>query len=313
MTERPRAQLDRLALVGFDDVPAGLREALERRARQVETTLDEASDALLVALGTPVDEALLARAPRLRYVGVYGTDHARVDVAAARAHGITVTNVPGYSTDSVAELALALLTEHMRGLGRARAQARTRDFDAAEGGTIVRGKAFGVIGLGRIGRRTAELARQGYRAEVAYFSRTRRPELEHELGLAFRTLPELLASCELIAIHLPLTTSTRGLLDRERIDRIRPGALVVNLSPMELFDLRALDDRLARGDLTLFFDHADELGEAELTRLTRHAGAVPYPAIGCTTVEAERERRRIALANLDAFLDGRPENRVDAP
>jgi phosphoglycerate dehydrogenase-like enzyme len=306
------SKFDTLALFGFTEAdlvaPLGaeLERALRLRARAVVVASVAAelgdADALVLQLGTAADRSVLERASRLRYLGIFGTDQARVDVAFAASRGITVKNVPGYSTESVAEFAIAALLERLRALDEEKARARAGNLADGPGGAVLRNKTLGIVGLGRIGTRVAEIARRGFGSEVAYFSRTRRPELERSLGLFYRELLALAAESSVVFVHLPLTEATAGLLDRALLEKTPPGAIWIHLSPLELLDLDALDERLARGDFGFVFDHGDELEAATLTRLARHPGAVAYPPVACNTEAARAEKLRLFLSDVDAFL-----------
>src|SRR5262245_773587 len=211
--------------------------------RELPARLAEA-DCLLVQLGVAVTADLLDAAPRLRYVGVFGTSMGRIDFAGRR--GIAVRNVPGFSTQAVAEFAVGIVLDHLRGLASARARAARGDFsEPARHGRELRGRKLAVLGLGSIGRRVAEIARDGFGAHVRYWSRTPRPDA----GIARMEVDELLADAEIVSVHLALTPETRRFLDAGRIARIPHGALLVHLAPPELLDVRALTGRLRDGSV----------------------------------------------------------------
>jgi phosphoglycerate dehydrogenase-like enzyme len=305
-------KFERLGLYGFssDDLRGEAVTALTKELRTRAEVVDVASadlgsvDALIVQLGVPVGGALFERATRLRYLGVFGTDRSRVDLEAASARGIVVTNVPGYSTDSVAEFVVATLLERFRRLEEEKSRAKKGDLGDGPGGTTLGSKRVGIIGFGRIGQRLAGILRHGFGSDVAYFSRTRRPELEHRLGVVAMDLASLAERSDAVAIHLPLTPETAGILDRNVFCRTPASALWIQLSPMELVDLDALDERLARGDFGFVFDHADELDPSALERLVRHPGATPYPPVACNTDAARAEKLSLFLRNMDEFLAG---------
>lgn len=284
--------------------------ALEQRCGALVSAAGAADvEALVMDLGAPCPRALLAEHPRLRCVAVYGTDVSAVDLEAAAARDLPVLNVPGYSDDAVAEFVLAAALSHARRLPEARAAVATPEcWSPALGGMTLRGKALGVLGLGRIGQRTAEIARRGFDLQVRYWSRTRRPGIEAALGIAPADLDALLGASDLLAVHLPLTVRTRGLLDAARIRAVRPGAIVVSASPTALWDLGALERAVSAGALTFITDHADEWSVAERSRWSA-AGAVLYPGIGCATEEAQARKLELFLAALDALGDRGPRRR----
>lgn len=249
---------------GEHDFPDAVREAFAPLAAGISERVRDA-EVLLVPAGAVVGAAMIAAAPELRYIGVLGTEAGGVDREAARARGITVTAVEGYSTEAVAEMVFALLLHELRLSGRARA-------------IELRDRTFGVVGLGRIGSRVAELAR-GFGAKVIGWSRRTEDA----------PLEALLARAEFISVHLPLAAGR--VFDRARIERIQRGAIVIALSPLSLFDIEALSDALEKRRFTFITDDGDELPHA-----------IVHPPIACTTEEARAARLAIAVDNLKRFL-----------
>jgi len=244
------------------------------------------ADCLLVQLGVAVTPELLAAAPRLRYVGVFGTSTGRIDLAGRR--DVLLRNVPAFSTESVAEFALGVVLDELRGLSAARRRGAAGDYsEPAQHGRELRGRRFSVLGLGAIGRRVAEIAQRGFGAQVRYWSRSARPES----GIPRAELALLLADSEILSVHLALTPETRGFLDADRIARIADGALLVHLAPLELLDLEALIPRLQGGSLRFITDHADELERRDVERLAALEACTLYPPIGYCTREAQAARR----------------------
>jgi len=254
------------------------------------------ADCLLVQLGVAVTPELVAAAPALRYVGVFGTSTGRIDVGERR---IAVRNVPGFSTEAVAEFAIGIVLEHLRELGSARERAARGDFsDPVWPGRELRGRRLGIVGLGRIGRRVAEIAARGFGADVRYWSR----RAACDDGIPRLELDELLATCEIFCVHLALTPETRGLLDARRIARIADGALLVHLAPPELLDVAGLIEQLRIGRLHFVTDHADEMDRRDVETLSRLETCTLYPPIGYGTREARVARRARFLAELRSFL-----------
>jgi phosphoglycerate dehydrogenase-like enzyme len=268
------------------------------------------ADCLVVEPGIAVDGALLDAAPKLRYLCIYGTDHSRVDVGYAGRRGVTVCNTPGYSTGAVAEFVFGVILDHIRALAPAKSRVRDGRFtELGTPGNEIESRKFGVVGLGRIGRRVAEIAKHGFGASVHYWSRNRRPDME-QAGVGYADIATLLRSSDFISIHVTRTTATERLINAERIEQIKPGAVVVHLSPIELIDLDALEQRLTRGDMTIILDHTDELPAERRKALSRCSNCVMYPAIACTTREAKGAKLAILLKNMEGFLAGYPSNQV---
>ncbi|MFC2174972.1 2-hydroxyacid dehydrogenase [archaeon] len=268
------------------------------------------TDCLLVKLGATVDKDLMDSMPNLKYIGMLGTGCGRIDLAHAASNGITVSNLVGYSTESVAELVFALILEHIREIEKAKAQAREGNYseDGFEPYEI-KNKAFGVVGLGRIGARTAEIALNGFGADVRYWSRTRKEEQEKN-GVKYQGLDALLGEVDFVSIHMEANKETNGFFGPELIQKIKPGAVVVNTAPMDLVDTSALANRLAKGDITFILDHSDELSEADAQELSKYKNCVMYPPIGYISKEATLAKLDMFVDNIQNFLEGKPTNVV---
>ena len=259
---------------------------------------------------TELGRAQLAAAPRLKYVGVLATGYNVVDVAAARELGITVTNVPAYSTDSVAQLTIALLLEicHHAGEHNRAVQAgrwtNSPDYCFWDTPLIeLAGKTMGVIGYGRIGRRVAELARCLGMKVVAWTRTPRDPECV--------SLDELLRVSDVISLHCPLFPETRGLINRETIAKMKDGAILLNTSRGPLIDDQALSEALKSGKL--YAAGADVAAVEPIAAdnpLLGLPNMILTPHIAWATLEARTRLLDIAAKNAQAFLQGEPVNVV---
>lgn len=289
-----RTLTDRLVEVGADD-PSIARELGD-------------AEALLVDFGVPVDKGMMEKASKLRYIGVLATAFDKIDAPFARSRDIAVTNLGGYSTEAVAEFTIAVLLEHLRQLEKAKQEVRKGNF-SFEGYSIheIKGKAFGVLGLGKIGGRVAEIA-LGFGANVRYWSRHRHPEAEAK-GIAYSELDALLESADYLSINLALNAETNGIINRQRIQALKSGAVVVKTAPIALVDFDALTERLAKGDITLITDSTGKLTNDEWTKLNVPSCTV-YPHIAFASQEAKTNMQETFVANVSAFLAGKPQNVV---
>jgi lactate dehydrogenase-like 2-hydroxyacid dehydrogenase len=278
-------------------------------------------DCLLLKLGMAADQKTIDSAPLLKYIGMFGTGVGNIDTEYSAKKGITVCNLY-YATEAVAELSFALLLENMREIGRAKAQGENarasanpaaKDFsEASYQGSELKGKAFGVVGLGRIGGRIAEIAKEGFSADVRYWSRNRKPDYESR-GIRYQSIESLLKECDIVSLNLAhVAGQTTHFLDTQRISIVKNGSIVINLSPMELVDIHALTTRLASEDhaLTFILDHSDELSGEEIATLARYENCIMYPPIAYTTKEASVIKKNIFIENLENFLKGKPSNKV---
>ena len=266
-------------------------------------------DCLLVNFGVNVDSKLIGSAPALKYVGILATAYGKVDIEYCVKKGIVVSNVPGYSTEGVSEFVFGAILEKGRELSRAKKQASEGNY-SEEGflGTEIKGKIFGVLGLGRIGSRVAEIA-SSFGASVIYHSRERKPALEAK-GIRFAELNELFSTSDFLSIHLAQNKETEGFIDGNRLELLKQGAVVINTAPMELFDVNALENRLKKGDIYFILDHSDEMDQADLQRLGKLANCVIYPPIALATFEARAAKQEIFVKNIENFIEGKPSNTV---
>jgi phosphoglycerate dehydrogenase-like enzyme len=236
------------------------------------------ADALLIKLGHVVDRDVIGRAPALRYIGMFGSDLSRIDTEEAARRNIAVRNVAGYSTEAVAEFAFGVTLDHFRHLTAVRRQGEAGDYstDAFLGKQIL-DKTWGVIGLGRIGGRIADLA-LAFGAEVVYWSRTRKPDYETR-GISYCELDDLLARSDVISLNVPLTTETEGIIDPTRVESMKAGALLLDLAPIELLDFDSVYARTKDGTLTLALNHSYELEAEQIALLESCDNCILFPPI----------------------------------
>ena len=269
------------------------------------------SDCLLLKLGAGADKRMIDNAPDLKYIGMFGTGYGRIDAAYAASRRIAVCNISGYSREGVAEFAFAVILEHIREVERAKAQARGGNYsEATFQGTEIKNKTFGVIGLGNIESRIAEIAKHGFGANVQYWNITRREDYEKQ-GIQYQELNILVRQVDFLSLNLAYVPETKEFLSKARIQLIKPGAVVVNLSPMELVDIDALEKRLQIGDITFILDHSDELTQKQAKQLSQYKNCILYPPVAYTTKEATLMKQKIFVDNLENFLKGSPTNKVN--
>lgn len=281
---------------------------LEKNNPQVLKELNN-TDCLLVNQGMMVDRKIIDSAPILKFIGILATGYNRIDTTYAKSKGITVCNIPGYATESVAEFVFGLILEHLRNLEKAKQIADFGDFSgngffASE----IRGKEFGVIGLGRIGSRVAEIA-LAFGAKVSYWSKNRKKNIEKK-GIEYKPIDTLIKQSDFLSLHLSKTKETENILNKKRINAIKKGAVVINAAPMELVDLFALISRLKKANMTFIFDHPDEMEKKDVQKLSRNKNCIVYPPIGFITNESSALKKEIFVSNLENFLNVQPSNKV---
>ena len=279
-------------------------------------TVARAADADVVLTNKVViDREVMERLPRLKYIGVLATGYNVVDVVAAHERGITVTNVPAYSTESVAQMVFAHLltvtnrTEHYAiqnrdGRWTANPDFCYWDFPHME----LAGKTFGVVGLGNIGRRVAQIA-LAFGMKVKALTSKAAETLPEGIGKA--TLEELLTTSDVLSLHCPLTEGTRHLINRDTLRQMKPSAILINTGRGPLIDDQAVAEALAEGRLAAFC--ADVLTEEPPradNQLLRQPNAFITPHIAWASKEARVRLLQVATDNVRSFVEGSPVNVV---
>jgi glyoxylate reductase len=269
-----------------------------------------AGAAALVADPTvPVDAELLdAAGPSLRVVANFAVGYDNVDLDTCRERGVVVTNTPNVLTEATAELTVALMLAAARHLGEGERLVRTGGWQGWEPeqllGLELRTATVGVVGLGRIGARVAELV-AGFGSRLLYASRKPRPELESRLGMERRSLDELVGEADVVTLHVPLGPDTRHMIDRRLLGLFKPGALLVNTARGGLVDTDALVEALRSGALggaALDVYEKEPEVPAELVALEN---VVLAPHLGSATHTARDGMARLAAENVIAVLEDR--------
>jgi len=272
---------------------------------------------ILLTNKTPLDRAALQRLPALRYVGVLATGTNIVDLQTAREQGVVVSNVPHYGADSVAEHTLGLMLEGQKRLAPHAAAVRSGgwsgqpdfSFSVAPIGLLAQ-KQLGLVGFGAIGQRVAELAR-AFKMQVSVARHGARAPSSADVTL--RELDELFETSDIVSLHCPLTDETRHLVDARRLGLMRPSALLVNTARGGLVDEGALAAALRAG--TIAGAYLDVLGREPPPHdhpLVALPNCFVTPHIAWASIEARRRLLEIAVANVEAFLGGRPSHVVTA-
>lgn len=258
----------------------------------------------VLATDAIVDRRLLESMPRCRVAATYGVGYDNIDVAAAHALGVVVTNVPDYCTSEVADHTIALMMALLRGVVPGNAMVLDGQWSLAPFASLRRiaGMQLGLIGLGRIGRAVAERARPfGFVVRAADpFLRGDPPD-----GIEMCTITELLAESDILSVHVPLTPDTRSVVSSKALATVRRGALLINTSRGGLVDLEAALDALASGQLGgLALDvFPEEPMNADVFK--RGGNLVLTPHIAFYSRESMAEGRRSAARTIADVLDDR--------
>jgi glyoxylate reductase len=320
----PPGERKPLVLVARHLLAAGM-ERLATECRIVEGGLDATAERLrelapgavaIVADPTVgVDEVLLdAAGPQLRVVANFAVGYDNVDLEACRRRGVMVANTPDVLTNATAELALALALAAARRVGEAQADLRAGRWTGWDPGAYLglelSGATFGVVGLGRIGHRYAELVR-GLAGEILYTSRTPKPAAERALGASRVGLGELLRRADVVSLHVPATPETAELIGRDELVTMKSHSVLVNTARGPLVVAAALADALREGSIGAAGLDVYEEEPAVPAELLEAPRCVLLPHIGSATTRAREAMARLVAANALAALSGvEPPNRV---
>ncbi|MGZ5309502.1 MAG: NAD(P)-dependent oxidoreductase [Solirubrobacterales bacterium] len=273
------------------------------------------ASAVVADASVPIDaEVLDAAGESLRVVANFAVGHDNVDLNACRERDVVVTNTPGVLTEATAELALALTLAAARRLSDAERDLRAGRWQGWDPGAYrgleLRGASVGVVGLGRIGRRYAELA-GAIGAELLYAGPSAKPEDERELGARRLELDQLLEAADVVSLHAPSRPETRHLIGAEELQRIGPAGVLVNTSRGPLVDEAALAAALRGGTLGAAGLDVYEGEPSVSPALLGAPRAVLLPHIGSATVTSRDAMARLVAENVIAVLEGgEPPSRV---
>ena len=289
--------------------------AVYDRTRPEETVARAADAEIILTNKVIISREVMAQLPLLKYIGVLATGYNVVDIEAAHERGIIVTNVPAYSTESVAQMVFAHLltvtnrTEHYaiqnrKGRWTSNSDFCYWDFPHME----LAGKTFGIVGLGNIGRRVAEIA-LAFGMQVKALTSKSANTLP--TGIKKADLEELLATSDVISLHCPLTDTTHHLINHKTLQLMRPSTILINTGRGPLVDDQAVASALTSGQLAAFC--ADVLTKEPPQAdnpLLGLPNAFITPHIAWATQEARTRLLQVAISNVEAFLNAKPQNVV---
>lgn len=293
-----------------------LGEVIVYERTSPEELLDRAKDADAVLTNKVyLGENELQHLPKLKYIGVLATGYNAVDIKAACQHGVTVTNIPAYSTDSVAQHVFALILNVLNRVDRYADDNRNGRWSANPDFCYwdmrireLASMKMGIIGLGNIGRKVAKIA-LAFGAEVYAF--TSKPQSELPEGIRKCSLDDLYSTCDIISLHCPLTADTKEMINRSTLAKMRHDAILVNTGRGPLVNEHDVATALQEGRIAAYATDVmcQEPPEAD-NPLFKCENAFITPHMAWGTVEARQRLMDIALNNIKAFAKGKPINVV---
>ncbi|MFD1163176.1 D-2-hydroxyacid dehydrogenase [Hwangdonia seohaensis] len=266
---------------------------------------------------TPLPKAVLTQVPHLKYISVLATGYNIIDVEVAKTLGIVVANVPTYGTQAVAQFAMALLLEMCHHVGDHSKAVKdgewTKSLDFCFWNTPLielDGKTMGIIGFGQIGQATAKIA-QAFGLNILAYNRSKNLELETET-CKYVSLDELLKSSDIISLHCPQTKATTGIINKNNIDKMKDGVMVINTSRGGLIVEEDLKEALNSGKVS---GAAVDVVEAEPIQadnpLLKAKNCIITPHIAWAPKASRTRMMETAVENLKAYLNGHPINVVN--
>lgn len=279
-----------------------------------EDLIKRAQDADMVLTNKcRLKEEELRQLPRLKYIGELATGYNNIDIEYAHRHGIVVSNIPSYSTESVVQMTFAHIfnitnqVSHYASEVRAGRWSRNPDFCYWD--TPLRelaGRTLGIVGLGHIGMRVAQVA---HCMGMDVFALTSKEKDQLPVGVQKTTLEGLLGVSDILTLHCPLSSDTYHLINEERLAMMHEGSVLINTSRGALVDENAVADALASGHLLAY--GADVMSKEPPRAdnpLLSQARAYLTPHIAWATFEARQRLMKIAVENVKAFVEGHPQN-----
>jgi glyoxylate reductase len=267
------------------------------------------ADVAIVTLGDHIEAETIHAATRLKILANYAVGYNNIDLAAARARDLIVTNTPDVLTDTTADLTWALLLATARRIVEGDALVRSGRWTGWSPtqlmGAEVSGKTLGIIGMGRIGQAVAQRA-AGFRMPVHYHSRQLMATSSLPREWEHRSVHDLLGEADIVTIHVPLTPSTHHLIGARELAWMRPTAFLINTARGSIVDEGALVEALKTGIIAGAGLDVYEQEPALYPTLAQLKQVVLLPHLGSATLHARVQMGLVCLRNIEAVLDGLP-------
>lgn len=280
------------------------------KTTDVAALVEQAKDAdVMILANMPMPAAVLENCPDLKFVDIAftGVDHVAMDVV--RSRGIVASNASGYSNEAVAELGVGMVIGLLRNIPQVEARCRAGQTKDGLVGCELKGKTVGIIGLGKIGKRSAELY-HAFGCEILASSRNVHNDYPDYIRQVSRQ--ELLEQSDVVILHCPLNDSTRGMIDKAALESMKPTAVLVNLARGPVVKTQDLAEALNNGVIAgAAIDVFDKEPPLSLEEPLLHAkNTIVTPHIAFASKESMSLRAQIVFENLRCWLDGNPINVV---
>lgn len=274
------------------------------------------ADGVITMLTEKVDSHFFDAAPNVKVVSNYAVGYNNIDVTEATRRNVRVTNTPGVLTDATADVAFGLLLAAARRFSESERFLRAGDWKCWHPkmllGKEISGATLGIVGMGMIGQAVAKRA-AGFSMNVIYTSRSRKKDLESQLGIKWVSMDELLCNSDFVSLHCPLTEETQGLIGSDEFKKMKTDSVIVNTSRGPVIDQSALyyalrDGVIGAAGLDVYRDEPISMEDP----LLKLKNLVMLPHIGSATVDARDKMAIMAVSNVLSVLDSKePSNPVN--
>lgn len=265
------------------------------------------ADVFIIA-NSPLSGEVIKSNPNLKMISVAFTGIDHVDIQACKEQGVTICNAAGYSTHSVAELTFGLILSTLRNIGPCDTATREGKTRAGLVGNEIYNKTLGIIGTGAIGRRVAQIGK-AFGCKVLGYSRTERQDAK-DIGITYVNLEELLRESDIVSLHVPITDETKLLINKERIELMKPSSILINAARGGVIDSEALaealnNDQIAGAGIDVFEMEPPIPQEHPLLNAKN---VVLAPHVAFATDESMLRRAEITFDNITKWLKDEPQN-----
>ena len=286
-------------------------EAYDERVEEDEIIIERAKDAdVIIITNLPLSENVIKSLPKLKMISVAFTGVDHINLNACKEENIVVSNAPGYSTHSVAELAIGLMVNVMRNMNKCDKAVRDEKTRTGLIGNEINGKTLGIIGTGSIGIRVAQIAK-AFGCNLIAYSRSKAKEAK-ELGIKYVSIEELFEKSDIISLHVPHTPETEGMINANLINRMKESAIFINTARGPIVDSQALaealnEEEIAGAGIDVFEMEPPIPGDHPLLNAKN---TVLTPHVAFATPEAFEKRADIVFSNIKAWEKGEEINQV---
>ncbi len=283
-----------------EDIPVS-SEVLKEKART--------ASALLSMLSDPINEELMESADSLKVVANLAVGFDNIDIKEATNRGIAVCNTPDVLTETTADLTFSLMLATARRIVEADQYVREGKWKSWSplllAGADIHHKTIGIVGMGSIGSAVARRAK-GFNMDILYHNRSRKPEVEKELGATYKSFDDLIAQSDFIVCLAPLTPETKGMFQKEQFEKMKNSAIFINVGRGPIVNEQALYEALVSGDIAAAgLDVFEKEPIDETHPLLSLSNVVALPHIGSSSVETRKIMMKLCIDNIKAVLEGK--------